>query len=205
MNVTHNVDVLNWHLFIIVIRTEYNVYLFCVYMIFSNENDNIITEFLHTIKTWCENWDDWQFKYFFINDSATEQWTIKFAFRGLIDDEMEINYFFCHTHSERILNRKLIDDVCKQIKFHLYTAFYFRKISMGCEQFIKAVIKSAFDQKFRKYIENKWWQIKKQWMYYVKQHSYFLLQIMITNIIKFWHHSIKQHAENKNAMMKFNL
>ena len=205
MNATHNVDVLNWHLFIIVIRTEYNTYLSYVHMIFSNKNDDIIAEFLHTIKTWCESRSDWQSKYFLTDDSAAEQRAVKLAFWGLIDGEMEVDHFFCRTHSERILNRRLIDDACKQARFHLYIVFYFRKISMGCEQFIKAVIKSAFNQKFRKYIENKWWQTKKQWMYYVKQHLCFLLQIIITNIVKFWHHSIKQHAKNKNAMMKFNL
>ena len=205
INITHNVDVLNWHLFIIVIKIEYNSYLFYVHMIFSNENDNIITEFLHTIKTWCGKWKNWQSKYFFIDDFAAKQRAVKLVFKNFIDGKMKINHFFCRTHFEWILNRRLIDDVCKQTKFYLYTAFYFHKTSMECEKFIETVIKTAFNQKIHKYIENKWWQIKKQWMYYVKQHSCFLLQIMTTNIVKFWHHSIKQHAENKKAMMKFNL
>ena len=185
MNITHNVDVLNWHLFIIMIKTEYNSYLSCVYMIFSNENNNIIAEFLHTIKTWCEEWKNWQSKYFFIDDSAAKQWIVKLTFRNFIDEEMKIDHFFCHMHFEWILNHKLIDDVCKQTKFHLYTVFYFRKILMECEKFIETVIKTVFNQKIRKYIENEWWQTKKQWTYYVKQHSCFLLQIMTTNIVKF--------------------
>ena len=205
MDATHNVDALDWHLFTIVIRTEYNSYLPCAHMVSSNEDGDIIAEFLRTIKTWCGGRGGWQPRYFLTDDSAAEQRAVKLAFRGLIDGEMEVDHLLCRTHSERTLNRRLTGDACKQARSHLYAALYFRKTSMGCEESIEAAIKTAPNQKIRKYIENEWWQTRKQWAYYARQHSCLLLQIMTTNIVESWHHSIKQHAGGKGAMMKFSL
>ena len=118
---------------------------------------------------------------------------------------MKVDHFLCHIYSERTLNRRLNGFACKKARFHLYATLYFRKTSMGCEEFIKAAIKSALNNKTHKYIENEWWKIRKQWTYYVRQHSCILLQIMTTNIVEFWHHSVKHHVENKKTMMKFSL
>ena len=104
MNSTHKVDALDWHLFTIIIRNEYGSYLPCAHMVFSNEDGNIIAEFLRTIKTWCGGRGGWQPRYFLTDDSAAEQRAVTLAFWGLIDGEMEIDHLLCRIHSERTKN-----------------------------------------------------------------------------------------------------
>ena len=174
-------------------------------MVSSNEDGDIIAEFLRTIKTWCGGRGGWQPRYFLTDDSAAEQRAVTLAFRSLIDGEMEIDHLLCRTHSERTLNRRLNGVNCKEARSHLYTALYYRKTSMGCEQSIETAMKTAPNEKTRKYIKNKWWQTRKQWAYYARQHSCLLLQIMTTNIVESWHHSVKHHAGGKETMTKWNL
>ena len=100
MNSIHKMNVLNWHLFIIIIKNEYDNYLSYAHIIFSNKNENIIAEFLHTIKRWCEKWDEWQSKYFFIDDSAVKQWIIMLIFQNFIDEWWwNENWLFFLSHS----------------------------------------------------------------------------------------------------------
>ena len=66
--------------------------------------------------------------------------------------EMKVFHFFCRKHFERILDRKLADDKCKQTKKHLYDALYFRKIDSECEKSIKKAMNAVSESK-REYIE----------------------------------------------------
>lgn len=82
-------------------------------MLTSNEDGEIIEEFLRQIKRWIRAW---RLRYMIIDDSAAEQRGVSLAFRGLIDGEMEVSHYLCRTHSERTLNRKLADDACENAK-----------------------------------------------------------------------------------------
>ena len=111
---------------------------------------------------------------------------------------MKISHFFCRTHSERTLNKKLVDAACKNAKKHLYDALYFRKTEMECDDSLKKTLKSASAEK-RQYIEREWVMIKSKWANYARQHSCLLLQCMTTNAVESWHASIKKHADGESV------
>ena len=122
-------------------------------MLINAENGDIIREFLRQIKRWIR--EAWRFRYIIIDDSAAEQRDVNLTFRNLIDGEMEVSNFFCRTHSERTLNRKLGEAVCKNAKKHLYDVLYFRKTEMDCDDFLKKTLAATSAEK-RQYIKREW-------------------------------------------------
>ena len=197
MDSTHHTNHLKWKLFTLMIRDECGSWIPGGHMLASNEDGDIIAEFLRQIKQWCKGC--WRLRYIITDDSAAEQRGVSLAFLGLIAGEMKISHFLCRTHSERTLNRKLTDAACKNAKKHLYDALYFRKTEMGCDDSIKKAMKSAPACK-RDYIEREWAQTKPQWANYSRQHSCILLQCMTTNAVESWHASIKKHADGKHIL-----
>ena len=140
-------------------------------MLSSNEDGDIIGEFLRQIKRWSRAW---RLRYIITDDSAAEQRGVSLAFRGLIDGEMEVTHLLCRTHSERTLNRKLVGPNCKNAKKHLYDALYFRKTELGCDDSLKKALAAAPEEK-RQYIDREWVQTKSKWANYARQHSCILL------------------------------
>lgn len=120
--------------------------------------------------------------YVVTDDSAAEQRGVRKAFWGLIDNDTEIDHWLCQKHSERSLKRALGADNCKESFEHLYRALYVRQSSMGCEEDIQAAIRVAPEQK-KEYIRREWWDTRRQWAYYARQHSCILLQCMTTNAV----------------------
>lgn len=192
LNFIHNINEFKWKFFNLMIRDEQNSWWFCVYMLISNENDDIIVVFLRCMKKWTRAW---RFRYAVIDDFVAKQRIVRLIFRDLKIDEQEMNHFLCRTHSKRTLNRNLVDDACKKTRKHLYSALYYRKFNISCEKNIKVVKIVALDSK-KTYIERKWWNTRRLWTMYARQHLCLLLQIMIINVVKLWHHSFKTHVEN---------
>lgn len=140
MDSTHNTNQLKWKLFTLMIRDECGSWIPGAHMLTSNEDGDIIGEFLRQIKRWSRAW---RLRYIITDDSAAEQRGVSLAFRGLIDGEMEITHLLCRTHSERTLNRKLVSPNCKNAKAHLYDALYFRKTEPGCDDSLKKALAAA--------------------------------------------------------------
>ena len=193
MNSTHNTNQLKWKLFTLMIRDECGSWIPGAHMLSSNEDGDIIGEFLRQIKRWSRAW---RLRYIITDDSAAEQRGVSLAFRGLIDGEMEVTHLLCRTHSERTLNRKLVGPNCKNAKKHLYDALYFRKTELGCDDSLKKALAAAPEEK-RQYIDREWVQTKSKWANYARQHSCILLQCMTTNAVESWHASIKKHADGE--------
>lgn len=107
---------------------------------------------------------------------------------------MEVSHFLCRTHSERTMNRTLAGDACKEARRHLYSALYYRKTSMGCEDSINSAIQAAPANK-KTYLKREWLNNEHLWANYARQHSCLLLQNMTTNAVESWHSSLKTHAE----------
>lgn len=119
-----------------------------------HEDGNIIAQFLRQIKTWCRYF--WNLRYVITDNSAAEQRAVKLAFPGLIvTGEIEVSHFLCRIHSERTLNRTLVGDKCKEARRHLYSALYYRKTSMGCEDSINLAIQAASTHK-KAYLKREW-------------------------------------------------
>jgi hypothetical protein len=55
------------------------------------------------------------------------------------------------------------------------------------------------------WIRREWWETRKQWVYYARQHSCLLLQCMTTNSIESWHKSFKSQTEDRESMTQFSL
>ena len=193
MNFIHNINALKWKFFIVMIRDEYERYWLCDHMLSNNENDDIIVVFLKCLQKWYRIW---HFRYAIIDDFAIEQKTMKFAFRNFRADEQKMFHFLCRTHSKRTFNRKLIENKCKQFKKHLYRALYFRKIRDDVENNVNETLTFVFDDVIHKYIKNNWYATLSMWVNYVRQHFCILLQCMTTNIVKFWHVSLKTHDDD---------
>ena len=115
-----------------------------------------------------------------------------------------MDHFLCRKHSERTLKRELGGEACKQSFEHLYKALYYRFSSNGCMQEINAALAAAPDSK-KQYIRREWLSTRKLWAYYARQHSCLLLQVMTTNEVESWHHSLKIHAQGKGSMHRFSL
>ena len=134
------------------------------------------------------------------DDSAAEQRGINLTFRGLIDGKTKVSHYFCRTHSERTLNKRLDGEGCKITKKHLYDALYFRKTEPGCDDSLKKTMTSA-SMKKRQYIQREWVMTKQKWANYARQHSCLLLQCMTTNAVESWHASIKKHADGEHELI----
>ena len=104
MDSTHNTNALKWKLFTVMVRDEYGSFWPSGHMLSSNEDADIIAEFLKTLKKWLRIWHP---RYAVTDDSAAEQKAVRLAFRGHQDGEQEVSHFLCRTHSERTLNRAL--------------------------------------------------------------------------------------------------
>ena len=193
INFIHNINAFKWKFFIVMIRNKYERYWFCDHMLNNNENDNIIVVFLKYLQKWCKIW---YFRYAIIDDFAIEQKTMKFVFRNFRVDEQKMFHFLCKIHSKRTFNRKLIENKYKQFKKHLYRTFYFRKIRDNVENNVNKTLIFVFDDVIYKYIKNNWYVTLSIWINYVRQHFCILLQCIITNIVKFWHVSLKIHDDN---------
>lgn len=144
MDFTHNANSLKWNLFTLMIRDEYSSWLSDAHMHASNEDGDLIDEFLRQIKQWTRGGKGgWRLRCMFTDDSAAEQRGMSLTFRGLAAGEMEIAHLLCRMHSERTPSRKLSGSACSTVKKHLYDALYFRKTQMGCDDSINRALKSA--------------------------------------------------------------
>ena len=74
----------------------------------------------------------------------------------------------------------------------------------GMEESPLAAIAIAPDDK-KASIKQEWWSTRRKWAYYARQHSFLLLQVMTTNAVEAWHHSLKTHAGGKEIMENFSL
>ncbi len=73
------------------------------------------------------------------DDSARgEQCAVRRAFRGLIDDEMEVTHLFCKVHTLRTIHTKLSSSSNIKVREHLMAALYNQKTKPGCEESICA-------------------------------------------------------------------
>ena len=91
---------------------------------------------------------------------------------------------------------------CKEAKNHLYAALYLRHTEEGCEESILAANAAAPEYK-KAYVKQEWWSTRRKWAYYARQQSCMLLQVMATNALEAWHHSLKTHAGGKEVMETF--
>ena len=205
MDSTHNTNHLGWVLFTIMVRSGHGRWLPCAHMLCDHEDGDIIGVFLRQVKIWCGGRGRWRLRYFITDDSPAEQRAVQLAFRGLNDGEQEVDHFLCRKHSERTLKMRLAGPAYAKACKHLYSALYFRKTRMGCEESIQAAIDAAPNQEKRDYIYKEWWKTRHQWAYYARQHSCLLLQVPTTNPVEGWHSSLKKHAEGKRAIRKFSL
>ena len=78
---------------------------------------------------------------------------------------MEVSQFLCRTHSERIMNRILAEDACREARRHLCGALYYRKTSMGCEDSINLAIQLTPANK-KTYLKREWLNNKHLWANY---------------------------------------
>ena len=204
MDSTHNTNTLTWKLFTIMARSEHGRWIPCAHMLSLTEDGNIIGAFLRRVKAWCGGRGAWRLRYMITDDSSAEQKAVRLAFRGLEEGEQEVDHFLCRKHSERTLKRELGGEGCKQSFEHLYKALYYRHSAPGCMEEINAALAAAPDSK-KEYIRREWLSTRKLWAYYARQHSCLLLQVMTTNAVESWHHSLKIHAQGKGSMLRFSL
>ena len=185
-------------------RSEHGRWIPCAHMLSLTEDGNIIGAFLRRVKAWCGGRGAWRLRYMVTDDSPAEQKAVRLAFRGLEEGEQEVDHFLCRKHSERTLKRELGGEGCKKSFEHLYKALYYRHSAPGCMEEINAAIAAAPDSK-KEYIRREWLSTRKLWAYYARQHSCLLLQVMTTNAVESWHHSLKIHAQGKGSMLRFSL
>ena len=146
MDATHDMNSLRWYLFTIMVRDGCNMWHPCAHMLCDSQNSNIISQFLRTVKRWCQ----WMPRFFLTDDSAAELLAVKKAFPGLKEGEQEVTHFLCRVHSMRTLNRKLKKEPVA-LK-HLLKALKYRKSLPGCDQELELAMNGTRSDKTKKYI-----------------------------------------------------